>query len=173
MDKQSVQPLTEKQVALLKNTFKQIVTDRLAMRFYSTLFVKHPEVKAVFPSDLTDLATKLVSVFHLVVYSFKETRKDQYLLQHELLRPLRNLGELHAKKGVIEKYYPWANEILIESIREELADKFSPEIDRAWRLALDHLTTAMTSENIPVEPHPQHKSMRDSFNFIKSLLFKK
>jgi hemoglobin-like flavoprotein len=172
MESQPLSPLTAKQVNALKQTFKNIIPERLAMRFYSTLFVEHPEVKSVFPSDLSDLSTKLVGVFHLVIYSFKEVRPDQYVLQQDLLRPLRNLGELHAKKGVRDEYYPWANTILIQSIREEAQGEFTAETEIAWRLALDHLTGAMLTDAMDAK-YVQHNSMRDSFQLIKSILFKK
>jgi hemoglobin-like flavoprotein len=172
MNSQPLQPLTAKQVNALKQTFKNIIPERLAMRFYSTLFVEHPEVKSVFPSDLSDLSTKLVGVFHLVIYSFKEARPDQYVLQQDLLRPLRNLGDLHAKKGVKDEYYPWANKILIRSIREETPVDFTVETEIAWTLALDHLTAAMLTDDMAGKT-AQHNSMRDSFELIKSILFKK
>src|SRR5690348_17027746 len=106
MQEPFLQPLTADQVALLKKTFRMMDVDRLAMRFYSGLFVKHPEVKPLFPDDLTVLSTKIVSVFELVIFSFRESSPGEFTLQQELLRPLRTLGELHSKKGVIDKYYP-------------------------------------------------------------------
>jgi hemoglobin-like flavoprotein len=171
MTGQPIHTLTAQQVDLLKETFKIINPERFAMRFYSNLFVLHPEVKSIFPDDLTDLSTKIISVFHLVVYSFKETSNGHFNLQPELLRPLRTLGELHSKKGVANEYYDWANQILLKSMREESPTGFTAELEAAWKLALDQLTAAMTSDHM--HGIYQHRTIRDSFDYIKSLLFKK
>jgi hemoglobin-like flavoprotein len=170
MLEQVLQPLTAQQVALLKETFRLVDTDRLAMRFYTSLFAKYPEVKALFPSDLSVLSTKIVSVFELVVHSFKENSKGEFHLQQEVLRPLRALGELHSQKGVINDYYPWVNALLLESIRIEASTNFTNEMEVAWKLALNNLTIAMLS-NIQISADEQHVTMKDSFAHIKSLLF--
>jgi hemoglobin-like flavoprotein len=168
---EQLQPLTAIQVEHLKKTFRMMDPSRLAMRFYSSLFVLHPEVKSLFPDDLTVQSTKIVSVFELVVYSFQENSPGKFTLQPEILRPLRNLGELHNQKGVIDKYYPWVNELLLKCMREECPADFTSEIELAWKLALNHITVAMLS-NTQSGPDSQHETMRDSFNHIRSLLFK-
>ena len=171
MNDESLQPLTAHQVALLKQTFRAIDPSRLTMRFYSSLFVQHPEVKSLFPDDLTVLSTKIVSVFELVIHSFQEDSSGTFTLQTEVLGPLKHLGDLHARKGVINKYYPWANELLLNSIREELRGSFPTEAERAWKLALNHLTVAMLSNHSVGEDSSQ-ETLRDSYQHIRSLLFK-
>lgn len=166
-----LQALTGEQVGLLKKTFRLIDTDRLAMRFYSSLFAKHPEVKSLFPSDLSVLSTKIVSVFELVVHSFKENEKGEYHLQQEVLNPLRALGDLHRQKGVIDDYYPWVNELLLNSISIEAPTLFTSEMERAWKLALNNLTIAMLSNAKNADPE-EHATMKDSYSHIRSLLFK-
>jgi len=170
MDNASLQPLSDNQVTLLKQTFRIVDTDRLAMRFYSSLFAQHPEVKSLFPDDLTILSTKIVSVFELVAYSFVETKAGEYNLQAEVLQPLQHLGELHTKKGVVHDYYPWANALLLRSIQEESGPNFTSEMETAWKLALNHLTVAMLSKHSPSDS--PFETMRDSFQHIRSLLFK-
>lgn len=171
MDGAALQPLTEGQIKLLRQSLSAMDTDRLAMRFYTSLFVKHPEVKPLFPEDLTELSTKIVSVFQLIVHSFERNANGHYYLQKEVLRPLRALGELHEKKGVDNRYYAWVNELLLESMRAELRGDFPIASEFAWKLALNHLTFAMLSElEIPAGELPS--TMRESFNQIQALLFR-
>jgi hemoglobin-like flavoprotein len=170
MSEQELPPLTAEQADRLRKTFRSIDTDRLAMRFYTSLFVRYPQLKSLFPSDLTELSTKIVSVFELIVFSFQPKENGQYYLQHDVLLPLRSLGQLHAKKGVENKHYPLVNEMLLQSIRDESVN-FDDETELAWKLALNHLTVAMldhSNEN----PDEEYVSMRQSFQHIKSLLFK-
>jgi hemoglobin-like flavoprotein len=163
-------PLTAEQVGKLKKTFRSIDTDRLAMRFYTSLFVKYPQLKSLFPSDLTELSTKIVSVFELIVFSFQPKDDGLYYLQHDVLLPLKSLGQLHAKKGVESKHYPLVNEMLLQSIREESAN-FDDQTELAWKLALNHLTVAMLNDSNE-NPDGEYLSMRQSYEHIKSLLFK-
>jgi hemoglobin-like flavoprotein len=171
MNEPMLRPLTEEQIKLLRQTLKTVDTDRLAMRFYTSLFVKYPEVKALFPDDLTELATKIVSVFELIVHSFEANSKGEYYLQKEVLRPLRALGQLHEKKGVQPGYYSWVNELLLDSIHAELPGSFTQPVEVAWKLALNHLTFSMLSEfEIPEGQLPA--SMRESYKEIQALLFR-
>jgi hemoglobin-like flavoprotein len=170
MENGVVRPLTSEQVALLKQTFRMLDTDKLAMRFYSSLFAKHPEVKSLFPDDLSVLSTKIVSVFELVVFSFKENDKGEFHLQPEVVRPLRALGELHSKKGVQDHYYPWVNELLLTSIKIEAPTVFTADMEVAWKMALNALTAAMLSDDLPKSDGPP--TMKDSYAHIRSLLFK-
>jgi hemoglobin-like flavoprotein len=163
-------PLTAEQVGQLKKTFRSIDTDRLAMRFYTSLFVRYPQLKSLFPSDLTELSTKIVSVFELIVFSFHPKEAGLYYLQHDVLLPLKSLGQLHAKKGVENKHYPLVNEMLLQSIREESAN-FDDQTELAWKLALNHLTVAMLNDS-DEKPDAEYLSMRQSYEHIKSLLFK-
>jgi hemoglobin-like flavoprotein len=170
MTEDGLQPLTETQVALLKKTFRSVDTDRLAMRFYTSLFVKYPNLKSLFPSDLTELSTKIVSVFELIVFSFQKKEDGRYFLQHDVLLPLKSLGQLHAKKGVESKHYPLVNEMLLQSLRYE-SPEFTIETELAWKLALNHLTVAMLNDSV-MKPDEEYSSMRESYQHIKSLLFK-
>lgn len=171
MEGSTLRPLTEEQVAILRQSLGAMDTDRLAMRFYTSLFVKHPEVKPLFPNDLGELSTKIVSVFQLIVHSFERHPDGSYYLQKEVLRPLRALGELHERKGVENRYYALVNELLIESMRAELPRDFSVASELAWKLALNHLTFAMLSE-IQISATELPSSMRESFKQIQALLFR-
>jgi hemoglobin-like flavoprotein len=172
MESEPIKPLSSIQIELLKKTFRALDTDSLSKRFYTKLFIKHPEVRPLFPTDLTELSTKLISVFELVIFSFHEQSPNKFLLQKDVLIPLRTLGKKHMDKGVDNFYYPIANEILINSIKEEAGHLFSPEAEAAWKLAFHHITTAMLSRDTPDEPSVNIGSLRETFTYIKSLLFK-
>lgn len=172
MESERIKPLSSNQIELLKKTFRVLDTDSLSKRFYTKLFLKHPEVKPLFPTDLTELSTKLISVFELIIFSFHEQAPNQFYLQKEVLLPLRTLGKKHMDKGVENAYYPIANEILINSIKEEAGHLFSPEAEAAWKLAFQHLTTAMLSKDTPEESSASTRTLHETFTYIKSLLFK-
>jgi hemoglobin-like flavoprotein len=167
MAAEKLRPLTWDQVAILKKTFRSLNTDRVASRFYSSLFEQHPEVQSLFPKDTSDLATKLISVFELIVFSFEERKPNQFYLQASIMVPLRSLGKKHEEKGVQNHHYPIANQLLLEAIRKEAGYVLPKEVEDAWKLALAHLTSAMLNEE--VEDEIPRNTMRDTFNYIKAL----
>lgn len=170
MNQEDILPLSGAEVDLLKKTFRLMDRNCLAMRFYTSLFTRYPHLRSLFPSDLTELSNKIVSVFELVVFSFQKRADGTYHLQDDVLLPLRSLGSLHEKRGVEDAQYPLVNTILMESIRLESPD-FPPEAERAWKLALNHLTFAMIDRSAGTHPS-DHETMAESYQHIRSLLFK-
>ena len=167
-------PLTGQQVGLLKKSFRQLDTHWVAHNFYSRLFERHPYVRPLFPTDMTELASKLMSVFELVVFSFEEKKHDQYLLQEPLIVPLRELGRKHDSKGVKPEHYGIANGLLLETMRDGGKDFFTAEVEAAWKIALDQLTFAMQDRSVKTRGvHEESgKTLRDTFAYIRKKLLK-
>jgi hemoglobin-like flavoprotein len=169
MAAERLRPLTKDQVTILKKTFRLLDTDSLAKRFYSSLFLKYPEVKPLFPDDLSELSIKLISVFELVIHSFEEHSPNEFFLQETLIAPLRALGKKHTDKGVESVHYPIANDLLLQAIKEEAGYILPVEAEVAWKLALGHLTSAMMNSDVKTDPSQNYATIRDSFNYIKGL----
>jgi hemoglobin-like flavoprotein len=169
MEGQRLQPLTRRQIELLKKTFRLLDSDNLTKRFYTKLFIRFPEVKPLFPTELTELSTKLVSVFELVIHSFEERNPNEFHLQKAVIVPLRNLGKKHTEKGVEHAYYPYANDILVESMKEEIGYLFEGEAEDAWRLAFNHLTFAMLNQKADDASTESSGTIRDAFRYIQSI----
>src|SRR5260221_384403 len=122
-------PLTSEQIEWLKKSFRQVDAHRVAATFYINLFNEFPELKSMFTHDMHDQVTKLVSVFELVVFSFKEKKNNQFVIQEEVMRPLQELGRLHTKKGVENFHYPIVNNLLIAALRSEAGSAFTLNIE--------------------------------------------
>lgn len=170
----SLVSLTGHQVGLLKKSFRQLNADQVANDFYNRLFTQYPALKHLFPTDMSDLSTKLMSVFELVVFSFEEKKHDQFLLQDALIVPLRELGRKHDAKGVEPKHYTIANGLLLETMRDNGKDFFSNEVVNAWKLALDQLAAAMLDRTVKTPPQFESgNSLRDAFAYIRKKLLSK
>jgi hemoglobin-like flavoprotein len=158
--------LSASQVQLLKKTFRQINTDQFSDYFYSRLFELHPEVRHLFPKEMEELKTKLVSVFELMVFSFVEETNGKFTLQPELITPLSNLGKLHEDKGVLTAHYKIANALMLESLAHCLGKSLTEEIKQIWTQALAFLTAAMLNPgkdkgNLKIQ---SGKTLREVFN---------
>lgn len=170
MASEKIQSLTGEQVSLLKKTFRLLDTDHLANSFYRRLFERYPEVQHMFSVDMSEQATKLMSVFELVIYSFHEHAPGEFVLHPDVIVPLSSLGKKHTEKGVQPYHYPIANELLLECLKDEAGYVFPKEAELAWKLALLHLTQAMLSEQKAT--HAVGGTIRDSFRYIRGLIFK-
>jgi hemoglobin-like flavoprotein len=143
--------LTAKQVLLLKTSFRAMNASVYSDHFYKRLFELHPQLRALFPTDMAEQKAKLMSVFELIVYSFEEKKLNEFTLQDSLLVPLRNLGRKHEEKGVIQAHYPIANELMLETLQYALGKEYSEEIRQAWKLALAQITAAMLNNSVKTE----------------------
>ena len=161
--------LTATQVQLLKNSFRQLDVQAYSDYFYDTLFSRHPEVRALFPADMTELKIKLMAVFELVMFSFEEKANGQYALQDSLIVPLRHLGKTHEEKGVLPVHYSIANDLMLETLMHTLGKKYREDIQQAWQLALAHLTSAMLNNSVRLNDQLRTESddtLRATFNSI-------
>ena len=61
--------MTQEQVAVVQQSFAKVapVADRAAVMFYERLFEGAPQVKAMFPADMTDQHRKLTATLGVVV----------------------------------------------------------------------------------------------------------
>ena len=169
MEEKSPTLLTRDQVNLLKHSFRALDAQRMGQRFYQKLFDQHPQLKPMFSTNIDDQVTKIISVLELVIFSFEEKSPNQFGLQESLLLPLRDLGSKHTQKGVEHAHYPIANTLLLQSIQEELGSILSFEGQLAWKLAIDHLSYAMTNTSI-TPPSTSARTLRESFSMIKKLI---
>jgi len=168
-------PLTKQQVALLKKSFRQLDSSRVASVFYAKLFERHPEVKPLFPTDMADLSSKLMSVFELVVFSFEEKTDNQFTLQESVIMPLRQLGRKHDEKGIEPRHYELANALLLEAMQETGPSFFTDDVVTVWKLALNQLTFAMLNKSITPSTQVEKESglsLRDTFSYIRKRLLR-
>jgi len=170
----NMENLTSNQVAALKQSLRQLDTEKLAGEFYATLFKRYPQVKHMFPTDMKELGIKLMSVFELVIYSFEEKKHNEFNLQDALIKPMQELGKQHEAKGVVPEHYTIANDLLLEILVKQNKTIFNSEVETSWRLALEHLTVAMLSRtNAKVSEMSGEATLRDTFHSIMKKVLRK
>lgn len=110
---------------------------RFARRFYEKVFTKAPWIRSLFRNDMAGQERILTHMLGGIVYS---------LSRPEFLKlGLRTLGESHEKYGVKAEYYPLVQEILLETIKEELGEWYTEQLGEAWRQALTFITEEMAN----------------------------
>jgi len=138
---------------------KDMGTDVVGEIFYKKFFKAEPESKALFPlrvraryrdwtsgidEDQDDLDNspalrklwaKVIDAVGSAVAGLQDVGK--------LVPMLQKLGMRHVNYGMKVEYFRVAEKILIEVLKEGLADKFTPEIEQAWVMVYSFMSATM------------------------------
>lgn len=129
--------MTPEQVELVQTSFRSVmpIADKAAELFYGRLFETNPEVKSMFPEDLTEQRKKLMASLATVVSG---------LSQPETVLPaIKELGARHAKYGAEAAHYEPVGAALIWTLGQGLGDAFTDDVRDAWIAAYGILSSTM------------------------------
>jgi len=118
--------MTPDQVTLLQESFKKVVpiADKAADLFYERLFTIAPEVRSLFPTDLSEQKKKLMQVLATAVTNLHQVEK--------VLPAVEELGRRHVAYGVTEKHFEPVGAALLWTLEQGLGPDFSPPVKAAW-----------------------------------------
>jgi nitric oxide dioxygenase len=125
------------QIDLVKESFRLASPriDEVAQRFYADLFERHPEMRSLFPDDLTTQRVKLAHELAAIVDALDRLR--------ELVALTTELGARHAAYGVAPEHYQLVGESLRAALAAVLGDRYDTDVDTAWRLAYNLVAETM------------------------------
>ncbi len=128
------------QFALLKDSLSEILQHgtRFADMFYQRLFSHYPDLQRLFThTNMQAQHTRfLVALFQVLDQSAPPTME-------EVTRDLVELGQRHRGYNVQPEHYPIVGDILLSTLADFLADKWTPEVEQAWTAAYATMTRAM------------------------------
>jgi hemoglobin-like flavoprotein len=107
---------------------------QLASRFYRELFSSAPNLRPLFPQDLTDLQGHFEAALALVVRNLDE--------MDTLRGPLRDLGAQHVHWGARPEDYVTARNALVAAIGA-LSGKWDEALESHWRQAVTAIIVPM------------------------------
>jgi len=105
--------------------------------FYAKLFAMSPEVRDMFPSDVSGQSRKLIQTLNWIV--------DHLDSPAELTPAAEALAERHVGLGVRADHYPAVGAALIETLRAGLGADFSADDEAAWGAVYGQLSKIMTT----------------------------
>lgn len=106
----------------------------LASRFYEELFAAAPQLRLLFPPDMTSLQGHFEAALALVVRNLEDVQALQ--------QPLRELGAQHVLWRAQPADYLLVREALIRAIRRSSAG-WSDSLEQDWRLAITAIVVPM------------------------------
>jgi hemoglobin-like flavoprotein len=129
--------LTKEDAALVRASFDKVapIKDVAADLFYDRLFVIAPQVRGMFPSDLTEQKRKLMAMIATAVAGLDDL--------DALVPAVKALGARHATYGATPAHYAPVAEALLWTLGQGLGEAFTPEVEAAWTKVYGVLATTM------------------------------
>lgn len=129
--------MTPEKIAMVQASFKKVapIADTAADIFYDRLFEIAPQVRSLFPEDMTDQKKKLMQMIGIAVNGL--TRLD------DILPAVQDLGRRHNGYNVTEEHYDYVGAALLYTLGKGLGDDFTPELEEAWTATYATLATVM------------------------------
>ena len=131
--------MTPQQVALVQTSFQKVVpiAGTAADLFYDRLFETAPQVRSLFPDDLSEQKKKLMAMLGTAVANLHKL--------DTILPAVKALGERHKGYGVTPEHYAPVGAALLWTLEKGLGPDFTPDTKAAWTEAYTALAGVMTS----------------------------
>jgi len=132
--------MTPDQVKLVQQSFAKVVpiSEAAAVLFYDRLFEVAPQVRAMFPADMTEQRKKLMAMLVAVVNGLANL--------DSILPAASALARRHVAYGARAEHYPVVGSALLWTLEKGLGEVWTPELADAWTAAYGTLSGFMISE---------------------------
>jgi nitric oxide dioxygenase len=132
--------MTPEQVARVQGSFAKVapISEQAAVLFYDRLFELAPQVKPMFPGDMTEQRKKLMGTLAFVVNGLGNL---------DLVLPAASaLAKRHVGYGVQAAHYPVVGSALLWTLEKGLGADWTPDVAEAWTAAYTTLSGYMIDE---------------------------
>jgi hemoglobin-like flavoprotein len=129
--------MTPHQIKLVQTSFAKVapIAATAADLFYGRLFEIAPQVRAMFPDELSGQKKKLMAMLGFAVAGLSHL--------DTLVPAVLALGRRHAGYGVTAAHYTPVGAALLWTLQQGLGEAFTPEVKDAWATAYIILSTTM------------------------------
>jgi hemoglobin-like flavoprotein len=134
------QAMTPDQVKLVQQSFAKVapISETAAVLFYDRLFEIAPQVRAMFPVDMTKQRKKLMATLAAVVSGLANLES--------ILPAASALAKRHVAYGARAEHYPVVGSALLWTLEKGLGEAWTPELAAAWTAAYGTLSGFMIAE---------------------------
>ena len=129
--------MTPEQISLVQDSFKKVapIAPVAADIFYDRLFEVAPEVRQLFPDDMSQQKKLLMSMLGTAVTNLHRAEA--------ILPAVQDLGRRHVRYGVKDEYYDTVGGALLWTLEKGLGPDFTPDVKDAWASAYGLLAGVM------------------------------
>jgi hemoglobin-like flavoprotein len=111
------------------------IKDAAADLFYGRLFEIAPQVRALFPDDLSEQKRKLMAMIGTAVGGLNKL--------DALVPAVKTLGARHVAYGAKAEHYAVVGEALLWTLERGLGEAFTPEVRESWTKVYGTLAALM------------------------------
>jgi hemoglobin-like flavoprotein len=135
--------VTPQQVSLVQKSFAKVapIAPQAADLFYGRLFEVAPQVRSLFPDDMSEQKKKLMGMLAVVVNGLDKL--------DTILPAASALAKRHVSYGAEPEHYPVVGGALLWTLEKGLGEAWTPDVADAWTDAYATLSGFMISEAYP------------------------
>src|SRR5205814_1291937 len=115
-----------------------LISEKAAVIFYGRLFEIAPQVKSLFPPDMTAQRGKLMATLTAVVNGLGNVPS--------ILPAASALAKRHVAYGARPEHYPVVGAALLWTLENGLGEAWTGDVAEAWKAAYSMLSGFMISE---------------------------
>jgi nitric oxide dioxygenase len=118
--------LTAQDIGAIRASFQKVlpIKEMAADLFYARLFEIAPQLRPMFPSDLSEQKRKLMTMIASAVGGLDDL--------DALIPQVKALGARHAGYGVTVSHYAIVGDALMWTLQRGLGAAFTPDVRSAW-----------------------------------------
>ncbi|GAB2864830.1 hypothetical protein GCM10027074_35140 [Streptomyces deserti] len=111
---------------LIRRTMAEVapVADKVTSYFYALLFVRHPDLRSLFPAAMDTQRDRLLKA---LLTAAEHIDNKEVLVDY-----LQNLGRGHRKYGTRAEHYPAVGECLIGALSKYASHVWDADMEAAW-----------------------------------------
>lgn len=129
--------MTPEQIRMIQESWRTVtpIADKAADLFYDRLFELDPELRTLFPDDLSEQKKKLMSMIARVVSALRDLPS--------LVPAVQDLGKRHVGYGVKTSHYGTVGAALLWTLEQGLGEGWTPPLEDSWTAAYGVLSSVM------------------------------
>lgn len=130
-------PVTSAQIDLVQSTWERCIpiADAAAGIFYDRLFALDPNLRTLFPADISEQKRKLMTMLTAAVRGLNDLGT--------LAPVVAALGRRHVAYGVVEAHYATVGSALLFTLERGLGPAWTPDVAAAWTAVYGLLSETM------------------------------
>ena len=138
--------MTPEKVKLVQDSFAKVVpiAGTAADIFYDRLFETAPQVRSLFPAEMSDQKGKLMQMLGTAVNGLSDL--------DALVPAVQDLGRRHVDYGTKPEHYDAVGASLLFTLEKGLGDDWTPDVAEAWTETYGLLATVMKEAAADVQP---------------------
>jgi len=143
--------MTPEQVKLVQTSFASVepIAGTAADLFYDRLFEIAPDVRSMFPDDLSKQKEKLMDMLGTAVNNLHQVET--------IIPAVEDLGRKHVGYGVTSDHYNHVGSALLWTLEKGLGEGFTPTVKEAWTETYGTLAGVMQKAAAEMPPPVEKK----------------